>query len=119
MTTDSTGHADTGNAQMYVGAKYTLTETKAAEGYAINSDSKTFEFKFTGNSVSYSKLNIDVGNDSQKGKISVYKSGDAFTGVTAMEAPYPLTRTAKSWKAVRPHTSLCLRNVLLVERYFR
>lgn len=84
MTTDSTGHADTGNAQMYVGAKYTLTETKAAEGYAINSDSKTFEFKFTGNSVSYSKLNIDVGNDSQKGKISVYKSGDAFTGVTAM-----------------------------------
>ena len=84
MTTDSTGHGDTGNAQMYVGAKYTLTETKAAEGYAINSDSKTFEFKFTGNSVSYSKLNIDVGNDSQKGKISVYKSGDAFTGVTAL-----------------------------------
>ena len=84
MTTDSTGHGDTGNAQMYVGAKYTLTETKAAEGYAINSDSKTFEFKFTGNSVSYSKLNIDVGNDSQKEKISVYKSGEAFTGVTAM-----------------------------------
>lgn len=84
MTTDSTGHADTGNAEMYVGAKYTLIETKAAEGYAINSDSKTFEFKFTGNSVSYSKLNIDVGNDSQKGKISVYKSGEAFTGVTAL-----------------------------------
>ena len=71
MTTDSTGHADTGNAQMYVGAKYTLTETKAAEGYAINSDSKTFECKCTGNSVSYSKLNIDVGNDSQKGKLAL------------------------------------------------
>ena len=84
MTTDSTGHGDTGNAEMYVGAKYTLTETKAAEGYAINSDSKAFEFKFTGNSVSYTKLNIDVGNDSQKGKISVYKSGEAFTGVTAL-----------------------------------
>ena len=27
---------------------------------------------------------IDVGNDSQKGKISVYKSGEAFTGVTAL-----------------------------------
>lgn len=38
MTTDSTGHADTGNAQMYVGAKYTLTETKAAEGYVIDSE---------------------------------------------------------------------------------
>lgn len=84
MTTDSTGHGDTGNAEMYVGAKYILTETKAAEGYAINPDSKTFEFKFTGNRVSYSKLNIDVGNDSQKGKISVYKSGEAFTGVTAL-----------------------------------
>ena len=84
MTTDSTGHADTGNAEMYVGAKYTLTETKATEGYKINKDSKTFEFNFAGNSVSYSKLNIDVGNDSQKGKILVYKSGDAFTGVTAL-----------------------------------
>ena len=84
MTTDRTGHADTGNAEMYVGAKYTLTETKTAEGYAINSDSKTFEFNFAGNSVSYSKLSIDLGNDSQKGKISVYKSGDAFTGVTAL-----------------------------------
>ncbi len=84
MTTDSTGHADTGNAEMYVGAKYTLNETKTAEGYKINKDSKTFEFNYAGNRVSYSKLNIDVGNDSQKGKISVYKSGDAFTGVTAM-----------------------------------
>ena len=84
MTTDSTGYADTGNAQMYVGAKYTLTETKAAEGYTINSDSKTFEFNYAGNRVSYSKLNIDVGNDSQKGKISVYKLGEAFTGVTAL-----------------------------------
>ena len=84
MTTDSTGHGDTGNAEMYVGAKYTLTETKAAEGYKINKDSKTFEFNLAGNSVSYSKLNIDVGNDSQKGKISVYKSGEAFTGVTAL-----------------------------------
>ena len=84
MTTDSTGHADTGNAEMYVGAKYTITEAKTAEGYKINKDSKTFEFNFAGNTVSYSKLNIDVGNDSQKGKISVYKSGDVFTGVTAM-----------------------------------
>lgn len=84
MTTDSTGHADTGNAEMYVGAKYTITETKAAEGYKINKDSKTFEFNYAGNSVSYSKLSIDVGNDSQKGKVSVYKSGEAFTGVTAL-----------------------------------
>lgn len=84
MTTDSTGNADTGNAEMYVGAKYTLTETKTADGYKINKDSKIFEFNFAGNTVSYSKLNIDVGNDSQKGKISVYKSGDVFTGVTAM-----------------------------------
>ena len=86
MTTDSTGHADTGNAQMYVGAKYTLTETKTAEGYKINKDSKIFEFNFAGNTVSYSKLNIDVGNDSQKGKISVYKLGEAFTGVTALDS---------------------------------
>ena len=84
MTTDSTGHADTGNAQMYVGAKYTLTETKAAEGYVIDSESRTFEFNYAGNTAVYSKLSIDLGNDSQKGKISVYKSGDAFTGVTAM-----------------------------------
>lgn len=84
MTTDGTGNSDTGNAEMYVGAKYTLTETKSAEGYKINKDSKIFEFNYAGNSVSYSKLSIDLGNDSQKGKISVYKSGDAFTGVTAL-----------------------------------
>lgn len=84
MTTDSTGHADTGNAQMYVGAKYTLTETKAAEGYVIDSESRTFEFNYAGNTAVYSKLSIDLGNDSQKGKISVYKSGKAFTGVTAL-----------------------------------
>ena len=84
MTTDSTGHGDTGNAQMYVGAKYTLTETKATEGYVIDSESRTFEFNYAGNTASYSKLSIDLGNDSQKGKISVYKSGKAFTGVTAL-----------------------------------
>ena len=86
MTTDSTGHADTGNAQMYVGAKYTLTETKTAEGYKINKDSKIFEFNFAGNTVSNSKLTIDVGNESPKGKISVYKLGEAFTGVTALDS---------------------------------
>ena len=84
MTTDSTGHGYTGNAQMYVGAKYTLTETKATEGYVIDSESRTFEFNYAGNTASYSKLSIDLGNDSQKGKISVYKSGKAFTGVTAL-----------------------------------
>lgn len=88
MTTDETGYADTGDAVMYVGAKYNLTETKTVDGYAINSDSKTFEFNFVGNSVSYSKLNIDVDNDSQKGRISVQKTGDIFTSVNIASSAY-------------------------------
>lgn len=88
MITDETGHADTGDTVMYVGARYTLTETKTAEGYALNSDSKTFEFNFAGNSVSYSKLDIDVGNDSQKGRISVQKTGDIFTSVNISSSAY-------------------------------
>lgn len=88
MTTDSTGHANTGDSQMYVGAKYTLTEIKTVEGYKINSDSKIFAFNFAGNRVSYSKLNIDVDNDSQKGKISVQKTGEIFTGVNMVSSSF-------------------------------
>jgi hypothetical protein len=88
MTTDSTGHATTGNAELYVGAKYVLTETKTVDGYSLNADSKTFNFNFAGNSVSYSKLNIDVDNDSQKGKISVQKTGNIFASVNATASTY-------------------------------
>ena len=39
MTTGADGHADSGDAEMYIGAEYTLTEINAPEGYTLNSDS--------------------------------------------------------------------------------
>ena len=69
---------------MYVGFKYTLTETKAPKGYVLNKQSKTFEFDFKGNNAEYSTLKIDFDNRTQKGIISVTKTGDIFSTVTGM-----------------------------------
>lgn len=66
LTTDRNGYADTGKTVMYVGAKYTLTETKAPYGYVIDKNSKTFEFSFAGNNVSYTSETIDFGNTHRK-----------------------------------------------------
>ena len=84
MTTGADGHADSGDAEMYIGAEYTLTEINAPEGYTLNSDSKTFTFNFAGNEFEYTKLGIDFDNTSQQGKISVHKTGEIFSGVTAL-----------------------------------
>lgn len=84
MTTGADGHAISGDAEMYIGAEYTLTEITAPEGYTLNSDSKTFTFNFAGNEFEYSALAIDFDNDTQKGKISVHKTGEIFSGVTAL-----------------------------------
>lgn len=84
MTTGADGHAASGDAAMYVGAKYTLTETKAADGYVLKKDSRTFEFSFAGSEAEYSKLDIDFDNTTQQGKISIHKTGDIFSSVTAL-----------------------------------
>ena len=84
MTTGEDGHATSGDAEMYIGAEYTLTEITAPEGYTLNSDSKTFTFSFAGNEFEYSALAIDFDNDTQQGKISVHKTGEIFSGVTAL-----------------------------------
>jgi len=84
MTTGADGHAESGDAEMYIGAEYTLTEINAPEGYTLNSDSKTFTFNFAGNEFEYTKLGIDFDNTSQQGKISVHKTGEIFSGVTAL-----------------------------------
>lgn len=84
MVSGEDGHAASGDAVMYVGAKYTLTETQTVDGYKLNKESKTFEFSFAGNTAEYSKLDIDFDNDTQKGKISVHKQGDIFSSVTAL-----------------------------------
>ncbi|WP_294469496.1 SpaA isopeptide-forming pilin-related protein [uncultured Ruminococcus sp.] len=84
MTTGADGHADSGDAEMYIGAEYTLTEINAPEGYTLNSDSKTFTFNFAGNEFEYTKLGIDFDNTSQQGKISVHKTGEIFSAVTAL-----------------------------------
>ena len=87
MTTGADGHATSGDAKMYIGAQYSLTEKTAPKGYSLKSDSKTFTFSFAGNSAEYSKLGIDVDNSSQQGRISVHKTGDVFTSVnTSMSA---------------------------------
>ncbi len=84
MVSDNNGKASSKDAVMYVGGKYTLTETKAVPGYVLNKKSKTFEFSFKGNEAEYSSLTIDFDNTTQKGVISVYKTGDVFTTVTGM-----------------------------------
>ena len=84
MTTGADGHATSGDAEMYIGAEYTLTEIQAPEGYTLNSDSKTFTFNFAGNEFEYTKLGIDFDNTSQQGKISVRKTGDIFSAVSAL-----------------------------------
>ena len=84
MTTGADGHAESGDAEMYIGAEYTLTEINAPEGYTLNSNSKTFTFNFAGNEFEYTKLGIDFDNTSQQGKISVHKTGEIFSGVTAL-----------------------------------
>ena len=84
MVSDNNGKASSKDAVMYVGGKYTLTETKAVPGYVLNKESKTFEFSFKGNEAEYSSLTIDFDNTTQKGVISVYKTGDVFTTVTGM-----------------------------------
>ncbi len=82
MTTGADGHATSGEAEMYIGAEYTLTEITAPEGYTLNSGSKTFTFNFAGNEFEYSKLDLDFDNTTQQGKISVHKTGDIFSSVT-------------------------------------
>ena len=82
MTTGADGHATSGDAEMYIGAEYTLTEITAPEGYTLNSGSKTFTFNFAGNEFEYSKLDLDFDNTTQQGKISVHKTGDIFSSVT-------------------------------------
>ena len=82
VTTGADGHATSGDAEMYIGAEYTLTEITAPEGYTLNSDSKTFTFNFAGNEFEYSKLDLDFDNTTQQGKISVHKTGDIFSSVT-------------------------------------
>ncbi|MBP3798233.1 MAG: Cna B domain protein, partial [Ruminococcus sp.] len=84
MVSDYNGKASSKDAVMYVGGKYTLTETKAVPGYVLNKKSKTFEFSFKGNEAEYSSLTIDFDNTTQKGVISVYKTGDMFTTVYGM-----------------------------------
>ena len=84
MVTDFNGKASSKDAIMYVGFKYTLTETKAPKGYVLNKQSKTFEFDFKGNNAEYSTLKIDFDNRTQKGIISVTKTGDIFSTVTGM-----------------------------------
>ena len=84
MKTGKDGHATSGSAEMFVGAKYTLTETKAVEGYKLAGGSKDFEFRFSGNTAEYSKLTIEVDNTTQKGRIAVHKTGDVFERVTAL-----------------------------------
>lgn len=84
MVTDPDGKASSKDAIMYVGFKYTLTETKAPKGYVLNKESKTFEFDFKGNNAEYSTLKIDFDNRTQKGIISVTKTGDIFSTVTGM-----------------------------------
>lgn len=82
MTSGADGWANSGDAVMYVGAKYTLTETKTVDGYVLKKDSKTFEFSFAGNEAEYAKLDVDFDNTTQQGKISVHKTGDIFSSVT-------------------------------------
>ncbi|MCR5141799.1 MAG: Cna B domain protein, partial [Ruminococcus sp.] len=84
MTTGADGHATSGDAEMYIGAEYTLTEIQAPDGYTLNSDSKTFTFNFAGNEFEYTNLGIDFDNTSQQGKISVRKTGDIFSAVSAL-----------------------------------
>ena len=81
MTSGADGWANSGDAVMYVGAKYTLTETKTVDGYVLKKDSKTFEFSFAGNNAEYAKLDVDFDNTTQQGKISVHKTGDIFSSV--------------------------------------
>ena len=81
MTSGADGWANSGDAVMYVGAKYTLTETKTVDGYVLKKDSKTFEFSFAGNEAEYAKLDVDFDNTTQQGKISVHKTGDIFSSV--------------------------------------
>ncbi len=84
MTSGADGWANSGDAVMYVGAKYTLTETKTVDGYVLKKDSKTFEFSFAGNEAEYSKLDVDFDNTTQQGTITVHKTGDIFSSVTAL-----------------------------------
>ena len=84
MTTGTDGHATSGDAELFVGAQYTLTEIAAPRGYTLNSDSKTFTFSFAGNEFEYTKLGIDFDNTVQQGKISVHKTGEIFSKVTAI-----------------------------------
>ena len=81
MTSGTDGWANSGKAVMYAGAKYTLTEIKAVEGYVLKKDSKTFEFSFAGNEAEYSKLNVDFDNTTQQGTITVHKTGEIFQSV--------------------------------------
>ena len=81
MTSGADGWANSGKAVMYVGAKYTLTEIKAVEGYVLKKDSKTFEFSFAGNEAEYAKLNVDFDNTTQQGTITVHKTGEIFQSV--------------------------------------
>ena len=81
MTSGADGWANSGDAVMYVGAKYTLTETKTVDGYVLKKDSKTFEFSFASNNAEYAKLDVDFDNTTQQGKISVHKTGDIFSSV--------------------------------------
>ena len=81
MTSGADGWANSGDVVMYVGAKYTLTETKTVDGYVLKKDSKTFEFSFAGNNAEYAKLDVDFDNTTQQGKISVHKTGDIFSSV--------------------------------------
>ena len=88
MTTGADGHATSGDAEMYIGAEYTLTEITAPEGYTLNSDSKTFTFKFAGNEFEYTKLGVDFDNTTQQGRISVHKMGEIFTSVNMASSAY-------------------------------
>ena len=88
MTTGADGHATSGDAEMFVGAGYVLSEISAPEGYTLNSDRKEFEFNFAGNEFEYSQLAIDFDNDNQKGKISVHKTGEVFSSVNAVSSAY-------------------------------
>jgi uncharacterized surface anchored protein len=88
MTTGEDGHATSGDTEMYIGAEYTLTEITAPDGYTLNSDSKTFTFKFAGSEFEYSKLDIDFDNTTQQGKISVQKTGEIFSSVNAVSSTY-------------------------------
>lgn len=107
MTTDKNGYATTGEAKMYVGGKYTLTEIKAPYGYSIDKQSKSFEFSFAGNTATYSKAVIDFGNTSQKGRISVTKTGNIFSTVNISNIKYtPVFASGKLSGAVYEITAL-------------